>query len=590
MKRRYLIGATLAGAAALAGFLWWSAASLPADALSREVGRLAGLTLRAQGGASVSLVPHPRLKLANAELVDEKGSVVVRAALIQANLNLQALFTGRARIDDLRIIGGEITLAIGADGHSALDPLIARLDGAAPGGAAAVEAVRIAGTTIVYSDARYGWQGRIEDANAILTLPAEDEPLGLALTGRWRGEAIDARLAWPGTALRSAGWPKASASLRSPRGRLDLSGTATGADAPSFEGSLSLSAPSGAALAGWAGIDGPLLDRLEALSVSGPVTLTARSLSMPSASVAIGDNRLDGALVFRMEQFRPNLSATLAAQSLDIGDFLPDGARLRNAQGWTTTPFDWTAMTKADVDLRLSATQARIGSLVLGQAAIGVILKAGKLEVSLGRAELGSGSLRGRAALGPGPAGLDLRLQANADQADAALLLAPLLPARPMTGRATGQIQIEAAGHTMATLVASSSGRGTLSVRRGELAGISAADVLRLADRSPPPVSIDWRGGRSPFEVASFPFALRRGAVEIADGSVTATAFRGSVTGTIDLQSQTVDLSAGLAPAAATQRAPLVFAMTGPIGSPQIALDVRTLLDRTLRPAPVRFD
>ncbi len=589
MKRRYLIGAAAIAAAGLGGFLWWNAAALPADTLSREVGRLAGLTVRAQGGATVSLLPHPRLKLADAVLTDAAGRTIVRAELIQANLDIGSLLSGRARIDDLRIVGGEVMLAVDGGGRSGMDTLIGRLDGGGTGVGVA-GAIRLSQTDIIYSDARYGLAGRIDDASAVLTLPTEREALGLVLTGRWRDEAVDLRATWPGSALRAAGGAKASASLRSSRGRVDLAGSATGAETPSFQGSLSLAMASGAKVAEWTGIEGPLLDRLSDVSLNGPVTINSRSVSMPSAAITMGENRLDGALMLRTDQMRPVLSGTLAAQVLDVGAFLPDGRRLKSAQGWTAQPFDWTAMTRADLDLRVSATQARIGSLVLGQAAFGVILKAGKLEVSLGRSDVGSGTLRGRVALGPGPAGLDLRLQANVEQADAAALLAPLLPARPLSGRATGQVQLEAAGHSMATLVAASSGRGGLSVRRGELAGISAADVLKLADRSPPPVALEWRGGRSAFEAASFPFVLRRGTIEIADGTLAGSAFKATVAGTIDLQGMTLDLSAGLAPATGPARGPLVFAMTGPVASPQIALDVRTLLDRTLRASPVKFD
>ncbi len=587
MKRRALFAAGLAaGLIVSAGFAWKQATNLPVSMVADQLRDETGLTLVSQAPMALALLPRPRITIGKASLVDEAGRTIVAARDVQGTLSIGELLRGQLAVKSLRLTGAQLDFAPADSGidtvSGSLDRLVVRLAGAS----------RLATLLVTDGQIAFGDGARIEGVNAVLSLPAEDGGFTLGAKGTWRGEPVTIEATWPSPSAASGA---TSIDLRARDVKLTLDGTLTQGSERRLDGRIAFATPSAAGLATWMGTTGPFVGQMPALSLNGAITLTARSASLPAAVVTLGGDRLEGALAFRFDQVRPILSGTLAARTLDLDLLLPRPMLLRANGRWAESPFSWGAMSRADLDLRLSATKARAGTLALDQVALGLILRAGRLEVNVVRADLGGGSAKGRLAVAPAGTGgqeLDLRGQAVIDGVDAATLLTPLFPSRPLTGTSQGNLTIEAMGGSMAAVVASANGRGTLNVRDGQLAGINLADVMKAADRLPPPVTLDWRGGRTAFERLAVPFAIRNGQIDITDGQVSAGPLRGTLAGAIRVPDHTLSLRAGIVNPASANRVPIMFDIAGDLGSLLVTPDMRGIIERVSPPriAPIRYD
>ena len=104
---------------------------------------------------------------------------------------------------------------------------------------------------------------------------------------------------------------------------------------------------------------------------------------------------------------------------------------------WNRAPIDAANLDFGDLDLRLSASRARLAD-ALENAGFSIMLTNGKLEVTLADAKAYGGTLKGRADIAHGVAGLDLRLAANFSDVDSAAFLSDVLQARMFRAMRTG--------------------------------------------------------------------------------------------------------------------------------------------------------
>jgi AsmA protein len=215
--------------------------------------------------------------------------------------------------------------------------------------------------------------------------------------------------------------------------------------------------------------------------------------------------------------------------------------------------------------------------------AANVMVRPGRIDVSLGRATLNDGTVKGRLGLATAASGLDVRAQGSFERLDTAALLSVLGQNGWLTGSAQGHFALEGAGESVADIVRQSQGRAALTVRTGELVGFGFSDLVRRADRQPAATPWDWRGGRTPFDQAQIAVDLSSGVAEIADGVLAAPNMRAALQGRASLAEQTVAIRAAVESGGATGGSafPVTVEVNGPWSDVKVAPGRRALIQRS---------
>jgi AsmA protein len=334
----------------------------------------------------------------------------------------------------------------------------------------------------------------------------------------------------------------------------------------------------------------PLGTLVRGFSIEGEFSADRRRLTWPEVTVKLGNDELDGTLSVRFEDSRPAVTGTLAAESLDLSEVFGPFMQARTASGlWSGEDVSLAQAASGDLDLRLSATEARIGRLNLSDMAASVLVRRDRIEASLGRAELNEGTLKGRLQLTGAGKLTDVKAQATFEGVELAPTLADFGEPRWITGTAQGQFVLEASGRTVVDLVRRAYGRAAVTVKGGELIGIGLDSTLRRLEKQPLSASLEWKGGRTAFERAAVALNIGAGVAEITEGTLSAATMRTALEGSISLVDRSVTLRAHVSPALAeSDPEPLIaFDVTGGWDDIAIIPDARAFIERSRAAKPL---
>jgi AsmA protein len=599
MTRRSLFVVALSSCMVLAaaGIPWTVTTATIADRVARQVKALTGLDLKVDGRATFALLPLPRIKLENATFFDGAGAeAVVRASQLRGELRLLPLLAGQIEIADATLLEPIVTLRADGSEHAVVDALLGRLAREAEAERAADSRLHVGRLVIVNGTFRRlseatAARETVTDINAVIGWSTAASPVDIAATFGWRGKTVEARIEAPSPARLLAGKPAhLSLRLKSPLATLAVSGEISGGRDLQLAGYLSLASTSFDETERWLDLGLPLAPFIEAMSLEGPLTASARGLLMNSATVRLGDDRLEGALTGRIDEGRLSLSGTFAAERLDLGRYLAPLAPQRATDGgWNAEPFDVGTFTGADVDLRLSATSAQLGRMRLDNAAGGLIMKSGRLEFTLARAEAWRGTLKGRFSLAATPAGMESKLQGSFDHIDMLAALGDGFELKRLSGWGTGQFALDAAGPSFAELARTASGKASFAVKQGEIVGLNLGEAARRSERRPLSAPIDWHGGRTSFDALTASFGVAGGIAELAEASLVSSAFKATLGGRVFLADRSFDMRGHVSTVlgSGTVGAGLPFDVVGGWDDPSITPNVRSLIQRSGAAAPL---
>jgi AsmA protein len=586
IRRALIIIAALAGFAVLAmAVAPWTTSSGPLKAaIARQLRETYGLELTVAGRSTVALLPVPRLKFEDVALAAPEGPPLVRGGHLRGEFSILSLLVGRIEISDLSLHGSRIDVDLDAHGQTAwntpVDRMRARISGVTVP-STHINRLTITGSYLVFRDGRTGAEAVIRDINLTANWPALASAVDLAGSFNWLGESVDLMA----TGIRPSALAAGRASpfivqASAAPGRLRLSGDANLGEDPRVVGRAVFGTRSLRDLLPWAGIGAPLGGLTRALTFEGDFTLDRRGVSWPAVRLTLGGDRLDGALAIRFGGERPLTTGTLAADRLDLSDLFAPFVQARTSAGlWSAEPLDIGPLTAGgDLDLRVSASSAHVGSLRLEDMAANVMVRPGRIDASLGRATLNNGVVKGRLSVAAVAPGLDLRAQGSFERLDSAALLSDLGQNSWFAGSTQGQFVLEGTGESAADIVRQSHGRATLGIRSGELIGIGLHDLVRRPLATP----FDWRGGRTPFDQAQIALNVANGVVEIADAGLTAPNIRAALQGRASLADQTIAIKATVEGSATRGHpSPVTVEINGPWNDVKVAPGGRALIQRS---------
>ncbi len=550
MSRRTILalsGAATAALALTAASLPWTIAAPRAVAFAeRDLARRYGLGLSAAGPATLTLLPAPSLSFSRARLRRGDHDLVESAGL-QVQLGLAGLLAGRAEVTGLVLDRARIALPDDAavDWAEPAARLAARV---AAGRGRHLRRLVLVDATLSGRDPRTGSRETVTGLNLVASWPRPSAGLDLSAAFTWRGvpatltvsglrppalaagaeTPLTAALTWvagPGIDGPSAeGSAEIEGSLvwagttaaNSPAANVPANEASAGpaTDGPRLSGQGRFTTPALARTLAWLGVEPGPAALAGPVGVEGRFTARPGGVEWPEIRVRFGDNRLEGAGALALARGRLSVSGTLAAERLDLSGLLPD---VEPGGGWSRAPLGLDALTRGDLDLRLSAASARLGSLEAQDVAAGLLVRDGTVEATLGRATVQGGTVKGRAALAALPSGLDARLQGSADRVDLGGLFADLGWPRWILGRGQGSAVLDTAGSSLADLVGRLGGRAVATVEGGEILGLNLADLAQRPDST---AVARRRGGRTHFERARVSRTVADGVAEIGQGQV----------------------------------------------------------------------
>jgi AsmA protein len=579
MSRRFVFLIALIALAVLgtAASPW----TLPGGGLSAELTQHVkdkyGLDLTVRGRSTFAVLPIPRVKFENVTLRFPNEALKAEGGTLRGELRVLPLLFGRIELSDFDLTETRITGSL--QKIQAVDwPKVVG------NGASETHARRLVinKSSLRWTDLK---NANLNQLNVVIRWTDASEPLTVAGSAEWRDEPVVLEQAsvFPDL-LASDRISPFTLSLSSPSVRLTAEGEAQLGDTPRITGESTVKAGSVRDFTRWSGVDLPFGSLLRAVSVNGDFSMDRRRLSWPAVSLTLGSDKLEGAMGVRFDTERPIITGTLAADTLNLSDLFAPFSQARTSSGaWSEESIDLGRATGMDLDLRLSAASASLGRLSLDDMAASVLVQPGRIEASIGRADFYDGTLKGRLSLVTQNGLVDFKSQGTYANVKISPFLAALGEPRWITGRAQGQFSFEGQGKNPADVIRQAEGRSTIELAEGEIVGITLQDALRRVEKRPLLASLNWKGGRTPFDKAEAQIVVKNGVGEIVGGALKGPAVQVDLRGQILLPDRTLrvtaDISAADAPAAQTPA--LVFDVTGDWDNVAVAPQVRSLIERS---------
>ena len=569
---------------------WTVSSRALTDRVAQQLEAELGLDLQVAGRTVIAFLPVPRIKFENVSIYGADGAPLTRGGELRGQLAVAPLLLGRIALDEVSLSNARIDVLIDEDGHGPWDPVVSALNARLGD-----EAPRLSITRVALLNAQVFHYDTASDKRTIVR--------NVDLTGTWnnpggaieiggaatiRGEPIQIALTEfnPSLFVSSQRSPL-ELRLNSRLGRLTVIGSlSTGEASPWLIGRSTFETRALRDLLIWSGQTLPLGPLISSAGLDGEISGVGGVVSWPSLRVTLGSDRLDGALTARMENGRLSLNGTLAANTLNLDEFAAPFLEATTPAGpWRFRSYDLASTTGADLDLRVSANSANVGGLRLGDVAMSVLVKEGRIEAGISRASLNGGPAKGRLSITKHADGLELRAQGEAERVDVAGLIRDVTGSAWMGGEGTAQFALESRGVNAAELARRAVGQAELAVVDGQFIGIALDDALRRFERQPLTTSMNLRSGSTPFERAQTTIVLGQGMAQLVDTGFETPSLRGIVEGAFLLPDRRLAARAAIESKTpvgdANMTSALAFDIQGPWNNISVIPDAKALIQRS---------
>jgi AsmA protein len=545
--------------------------------LTRHVRDKYGLDLTVKGRSTFAVLPIPRVKFENVTLQFPDQALKAEGGTLRGELRLLPLLFGRIELSDFDLTETRITASFEAMQSVKWTEMVKDRTSETY-----ARRLIVSKSTLRWTDLK---EANLDQLNLVIRWADAAEPLTMSGSAAWRDEVIslDQASVFPDL-LASDRISPFTLALTSPSVRLTAEGEAQLGETPRITGESTVRAKSVRDFTRWSGVELPFGSLLRAVSVAGDFSMDRRRLSWPAVSVALGEDKLEGTMGVRFDTDRPVITGTLAADTLNLSDLFAPFSQARTSSGsWSEETIDLTRATGTDLDLRLSAASASLGRLSLDDMAASVLVQPGRIEASIGRAGFNDGSLKGRLSLVKQNGQVELKSQGTFAGVKIAPFLAAMGEPRWITGNADGQFTFEGLGKNPADVIRQAQGRSSIEVTDGEIVGIALDDALRRVEKRPLLASLNWKGGRTPFDKAQAQVVVRNGVGEIAEARLRGPAVQADLQGQVLLVDRQLSMTANVSPADAPagQSPALVFNVVGDWDNVAVSPQVRSLIERS---------
>ncbi|MDQ0518489.1 uncharacterized protein involved in outer membrane biogenesis [Kaistia geumhonensis] len=368
-------------------------------------------------------------------------------------------------------------------------------------------------------------------------------------------------------------------------------------ETPRFAGTVALSGADAATLVALVAGPVPGLGAPAALEIGGPLDIVPTRLALTLEKGRLGAGEATGSLVLAKAGERWGVDGDLTLASLDLGALAGFGLGLvpeAVAGGWSDAPFASPAVSGLDAAIGLKAATLTIASGIAVENAIGNLNRSdGRLDLSLAAGTIAGGAATGALSITPadGAAGISGQFAIKGGRLGDFVWQTGGKPV--LSGPLDLSAQFEGSGRSLAGVVATLSGGGSIGIGAGSAAetdpGAFAATVAAAESGRDLDEAALGKMFSGFLDAAPLAFSRVDGAFSIVAGIVRApnldiTADGATVAGglTIDLNDLSLasrwTLAAVSGADEATGALPQVsIAYDGPLSAPERSLDVSPL-------------
>jgi len=474
-----------------------------------QVRRATGLKMDSPTRVAFALLPRPLIKIEGVDVHDSHGDFSLTSHVAKGALRLTALFTGHIELSSITLFHPDLSVKL-QERPLARRGAIARASAAAAGSSQAARAdaarlgvVRMIGGRIALRDPARGFGAVFSDVDAKLDWARMSGPATLSGAARWRGRRASVR-AWLGKPSALLRGSVSAFTIRAQSGftaaRFDGS-VRTGPNWQ-FKGRTSAFTSSVFDAAQW--LDGMAVPAaFGSASVSAQAQADAKAIALKNLRLSLGGSRFEGSAALRTNRARPILSATVATSALAVTPFLSELPPAFGEDGsWSQSPLS-RDLGGLDLDLRISATRAKLGGLALSNLGMEVLLEKNRLQFDLPEAKAYGGMVKARVSIAPAGGVQTLSGSATFSKVDAGRLLWAAAEYDRLSGTASGGFSVQSRGASVADLVRGLTGRADFTVSRGEFAGVDFERALRRINSRPLSVASEVHGGGTYFDTLS---------------------------------------------------------------------------------------
>lgn len=537
--------------------------------ISEAVKSATGRTLTLGGDIGFSIFPSVGVRARNVAFANAPGAAEANMATLKSlevRLKVMPLLSGNVEVESFVLVEPVIRLEIDKQGRPnwTFDQGKAAAPAepgkpAEPGGPAigglTLTNVRIENGRILYADARGGLREEVGDVDMTVSLPSLDKPLKAKGGLVWHDKKIelDVSAEKPGQLIAGGASP-ATVSVQGEPLKLTFAGTLANAQKLKVDGALALDVPSVRNLAAWAGkpIEAPG-ETLGPLTLKGTVAVDGTTYAMKDADIGLDAIAAKGALSAAMGGARPVIKGKLDVGDIDLNPYLPPEAKdAKPAPGqpggpaggapgtWSEAPMDFSGLKAADVDFDLSVKSILARKVRVGQSALGLAIKGGRLTADLKEMALYQGSGKGTVTLDASGAVPTMRKTFQLAGVQAQPFLKDAADFERLSGTAKADFELTAKGASQKAMVENLNGKGALAFENGAISGINVAAMIRnAANAFLDPAAGETR--QTDFSELGGTFVIVNGILRNDDLELKSPLLRVAGAGTADLPARTVN-------------------------------------------------
>lgn len=578
--------------AAAAGLVALVAVALPfvastrlvSDRIADEMSRWSGLEVSIGSASDISVWPDLQANFTDVTLTVPGGGAVVRAERVEVELSALAALGGQVEFSSTHFFGPTILVSLDDAPRTLPNSRISRALAVARDIVAenrtAPDTARLPADdfgTVAFSDARivrtFG-SAEVEIASGVdgkLTWERLNGRASASASGSVLGEPFSIELSSASPLLLFGGAETpVTARLMSAPVNLSFDGRASLGENPYAEGKASFAAPSVRQLFDWpysAPLPGPAID---AISVESHVMGDLTRVRFEDAVLTMDGNPARGALDLILAGELPKVSGTLAFDTLDLISFLSAFTPLDTSGDGGPGVMSADFAGRLDLDLRLSAAQAEVGSFKLANVAATARVDEGLAAFDISDASAFDGNIQAGLRFDQeDAAAVEMRLLASNVNGGAFSAAAGMTSLAP-SGRGTVSVILKGHGKSWDTLMTHANGSFSANFGAGTLSGIDLARLVaqvQTGDRFP--LDTTAKAG-SPIDGLEVKVVVADGTAKFEKAEIRTPQQRISFTGTAPLSGGAVSLSATAEPppkgadAVADPAAATTFLIDGP--------------------------
>jgi AsmA protein len=591
-RRHYIIVYAIAALGAVFALLLMLPYLISLDrvqqAAAAKISAMTGQDVTFSGTTRRFSLPLPYFTLRNVQISGSKnGPALLRAPRIEAEITLASLLGGEIEISSLNIINPKISLNTDAQDQSnwkSSSSILTLFDPRETASSALrassfrVGNIRIVNGTILYTHDKLGTRTQLDDVNLTLFWPNFGKRLALRGTLAYNSQILQFSSALQNpAALFQRNISPFDLSIGTSALNINLSGEIFAAQELKIEALLKLTSPSLRELAHLAVPNAVSIPDLGKITAASKLRLHDQDIVLDDAHLQIGSSRADGSLAFRSTGQRPFMQGTLDFDTVDLRPFLETQLKgLITNQGWSNTAIKGDNLSALDMDLRLSAKTLQLAKTTIGDAALSILTRENRVELSLGDGKIYGGQMSGRF-VAESRNGGGVKAYGTLGLTDMSVgdALRELFRVVRINGLVNLSLNLSGEGTSAQSIFSSLQGEARLRLNDGGLAGIDMAALLARAREKHLDAFLEVQRGNTEIENADMRFIIKDSIAVTDDARVRGPGYRLSLNGKALLAKQALDMHGKISPPpdAAQQVSDLPFVLKGSWLHPSIMPD-----------------